>query len=126
MTISTMLKNHWTLIAAAFAIGGAWVSINRDIAEIDHKVTALQARSANELCLAIMTRRIVAVEQGRADVRDQLKALSHEQGCIQDYTVMAASVPLTGDALVTALAEARKRELETEQVLAAIDAKLAE
>lgn len=80
--------------AVMIAVGIAWASLTGKVNRIEAQLSELSENAADDLCLAIVTRQVVAIEKGRKDVTQQLATLASTRGCFkQKEVVVTGSVP---------------------------------
>lgn len=95
-----------TLIAAGIYLG----SMQNDITRLKADLSRLEEKSADQLCLNLVSRQIAAIETRRVAVQSKLHSMADEYGCIRRYgSVVGGSVEATEAEILQREAEVRKR-----------------
>lgn len=96
-----------TLIAAGIYLG----SMQNDITRLKADFSRLEEKSADQLCLNLVSRQIAAIETRRVAVQSKLHSMADEYGCIRRYgsAVEGGSVEVTEAEILQREAEVRKK-----------------
>ena len=118
----------WVGIAAAFiAVGGAWMSLTSKVSHLEEKIGEMAKEDADTLCLAVLTRQVVAIELERDQVQQRLGALATRY-CRDpenpDWQNAAMTVELTAEEQRLAEARALEERRSFLRSLRQIDAQL--
>lgn len=113
-----------TLATAVFAAGAGWQNLNAKIENVSEKLGEIKKGSADQTCLAIVSRQVAAIEKGARKVSEQLNELATARGCIERYDIQAATRPLTELELKAQSDKDRTQRQLIERQLIAIDHEL--
>jgi hypothetical protein len=111
------------IATAIFLVGAGWMDLNNKVERLEERVLHLNLTAANDLCLAVVQRQIVAIESGVTRAQRALASLSDEYNCIRRYDILAAQDPqrATREQERESLRLQAKQRAEFEESLVEID-----
>lgn len=126
MAVRKWLKENAVLVSVGgtlVLIGIAWGTLTSELAGVREQVARIERGAADDLCLAVVQRQIVAIEKGDKEIQRQLRDLGAEQGCLRQYgeDTAFAVVEASSEEISAGLARERQRRIEFEDRLEEID-----